>query len=70
MENVTLGDVRYNAQIGAFEARVDVRRNGSTYRYPCMVSGPLTMEPEHVRAGLARHALRQSDTGANLRSVL
>ena len=70
MTQINLGDIRYNATAGAFEARVDIERSGTTYRYPCQVAGPMTMEPEHVRKGLARHALRMSDTGSNLLSTI
>ena len=68
MTNINLGDVRYNAQAGAFEARVDIQRNGATFRYPCQVAGPVTMDMETVRSGLARHALRMSDSGSSLLS--
>ncbi len=69
MQNVSFGDIRYNAAIGAFEARVDISRGSRTFRYPARVSGPLDMSPEAVRDGLARSAMRMSDTG-DLRSVL
>ena len=52
------------------EARVDVDRNGTTYRYPCQVAGPIDMDAGHVRAGLTRHAMRMSDSGASLWSHL
>ncbi|PHP27489.1 orotidine 5'-phosphate decarboxylase [Limimaricola cinnabarinus] len=70
MQTIRLGDVRYNAQLGAFEARVDVDRNGTTYRYPCQVAGPIDMDAGHVRASLTRHAMRMSDSGASLWSHL
>lgn len=63
MGMIRLGDVRYNAQMGAFEARVDVERDGTTYRYPCQVSGPLDMDSNLVSQNLTKHALRQSDSG-------
>lgn len=68
MKNISLGDVRYNAQDGAFEARVDIRRGGTTFRYPCAVPGPMTMDMAAVRDGLAHAALRMSDTGGGLMS--
>ena len=68
MTQINLGDVRYNATAGAFEARVDIQRAGRTFRYPCQVPGPMTMDMERVRTGLARHALRMSDTGSSLLS--
>ncbi|QQA42593.1 orotidine 5'-phosphate decarboxylase [Pelagovum pacificum] len=69
MDNVSFGDIRYNAALGAFEARVDISRGGRTFRYPCRMNGPLDLTPDKVRAGLARHAMRMSDSG-DLRSVL
>ena len=63
MGMIRLGDVRYNAQAGAFEARVDVERDGKTYRYPCQVPGPLDMDAGWVSQNLTKHALRQSDSG-------
>lgn len=68
--DISLGDVRYNAQTGAFEARVDIARGNSTFRYPCQVAGPVTMDMDQVRAGLRRNALRMSDTGSELLSRL
>lgn len=68
MTNIHLGDVRYNAAAGTFEARVDIRRNNTTFRYPCAIAGPLSMDIQHVREGLTRHALRMSDSGADLLS--
>lgn len=65
---INLGDVRYNAQSGAFEARVDIARGGTTFRYPCSFAGPMTMDMGQVRAGLRRSALRMSDTRPDLLS--
>ena len=70
MENVTLGTVRYNPAVGAFEARVDIERGGTTYRYPCQLHGPLTLPEDQVRSGLARNAMRMSDSGGTTRSVM
>ncbi|MBS1301963.1 orotidine 5'-phosphate decarboxylase [Loktanella sp. SALINAS62] len=68
MTQINLGSVRYNATAGAFEARVDIQRAGQTFRYPCQVAGPMTMDMERVKSGLARHALRMSDSGSSLLS--
>lgn len=68
MPKIELGNVRYNAKDGAFEARVDVHRNGSTFRYPCDVKGPLDMDISRVRSQLAQRALLMSDSGARLHS--
>lgn len=70
MPKIELGNVRYNAKDSAFEARVDVSRDGKTFRYPCVVKGPLNMEISRVRAHLARRALQMSDSGARLHSHL
>ncbi|MEO9864617.1 MAG: orotidine 5'-phosphate decarboxylase [Yoonia sp.] len=66
--NISLGDVRYNATAGAFEARVDIARGTSTFRYPCSVAGPVTMDMDQVRDGLKRRAMRMSDTNPDLMS--
>ena len=70
MAQINLGDVRYNPSAGAFEARVDITHSGRTFRYPCQVAGPVTMDMAQVRDGLARHALRMSDSGALLMSSI
>ncbi len=59
---VRFKDVHYNAQRGAFEARVDIVRGAQTFRYPCSVAGPITMDPDTVRAGLYSKALKMSDS--------
>lgn len=66
MSNIHLGDVRYNAQTSAFEARVNITAGGTTYGYPCHVAGPLTMDMNTVRARLERHAMRLSVRGGGL----
>lgn len=62
MSGIRLGSVSYNLRLGAFQARVDVERNGTTFRYPCQISGPATMDIEMVRLGLTQQALRMSDS--------
>jgi len=62
MQAIKMGEVRYNAQIGAFEARVDIERNAVTFRYPCQLTAPISTDVEHVKLGLVRHALKMSDT--------
>lgn len=59
---VRLKDVHYNARDRAFEARVDIKRGNTTYRYPCRVAGPITMDAGAVRAGLFAKALSMSDS--------
>ena len=57
-----INDLRYNARSGAFEASVDIRREGHIYRYPRELQAPQSMDPESVKAGLAARALYMSDT--------
>ncbi len=68
--SLSLGEIRYNARNSAFEARVDIEKNGVTYRYPCSVEAPLTTEPTLIREALARQACRQSGVGASIMSVI
>lgn len=63
-----INDIRYNAQSGAFEARVDIERNGRMFRYPCAVPGPLDMDMTAVRHSLGHQAYRMSDSGTSLQS--
>jgi hypothetical protein len=58
-----LVSMRYDAARGAFEARVDVERDGRTYRYPCRVEAPESAPRDWLEEALTRHALRQSDSG-------
>ncbi len=58
-----LVSVRYDAAAGAFEARVDVERDGRTFRYPCRVEAPESAPRDWIEEALTRHALRQSDSG-------
>jgi hypothetical protein len=57
-----INNLRYNARSGAFEASVDIQRDGRMFRYPCEFIAPPTMEPATIAAGLAERALRMSDT--------
>lgn len=70
MTNIHLGDIRYNPQAGAFEARVDVHAAGHVYGYPCAVKAPLNMRPDAIRAKLIAQAERRSSGKGGLRSVL
>lgn len=58
-----LVSMRYDAAQGAFEARVDVERDGRTFRYPCRVEAPESAPREWIEEALTRHALRMSDSG-------
>ena len=57
-----VGSVRYDTAQGAFEARVDVERDGRTFRYPCRVEAPESAPRDWIEAALTRHALRMSDS--------
>lgn len=57
-----INNLRYNARVGAFEASVDIQRDGRTSRYPCELQAPQNMDPANVSAGLAARAMRMSDT--------
>lgn len=62
MANIRIGKISYNDRIGIFEARVDIIRESGTFRYPCALPGPRTMDPAEVEAGLATHARAMSDS--------
>ena len=64
MSKIKLHNVYYNGQAGAFEARVDIRRGAQTYRYPCQLSGPKTMDMKQVCEQLTLQAISMSDSGA------
>lgn len=53
---------RYNKAAGVFEARVDVTRNGATFRYPVQVAAPFDADPVWLSQALIRRALGLSDT--------
>lgn len=57
-----INNLRYNGRSGAFEASVDITRNGQTFRYPCEVFGPANMDAAIISASLRDRALRMSDT--------
>ena len=57
-----INNLRYNGQNNAFEASVDIFRDGHVYRYPCEVFGPASMDPAMISAGLRDRAMRMSDT--------
>ena len=56
-----INNLRYKASSGAFEASVEIQRDGRMLRYPCELFAPQTMEPTPIAAGLAARALRMSD---------
>ena len=54
--------VRYDAGLGAFEARVDVERDGRSFRYPCRIAAQESAPRDWLDAALTRQALAMSDT--------
>jgi len=66
MNDIRLHNVHYNPQASAFEARVDIRRGQTTFRYPCQVPGPMNMDMEKVCQNLTQQALHMSDTGGGM----
>ena len=68
--HVTFGKVHYNDRDERFEARVDIHRRGKTFRYPCTLRGPVDMDGDQVRLGLARQAMRMSDTSSQVMATL
>jgi hypothetical protein len=54
--------ISYDAARGAYAARVDVRRGGAVYRYPCEIPGPEGADPAWISAALAARALAMSDS--------
>lgn len=54
--------IRYDAAQGAYDGRVDLSRNGRTYRYPTRIEVPESTPRDEVEAALIQRALRMSDT--------
>ena len=57
-----ISKIWYNAANAAYEGRVDIKRNGRLFRYPCSVEGPMDMAPTAVRAKMIKQAFSMSDT--------
>lgn len=60
---VDFKSIWYNPARGAYEGRVDIHRNGRSFRYPCSVSGPADMPEGLVRHSMLAQARRMSDSG-------
>jgi hypothetical protein len=54
--------VRYDADQGLYHGRVDLERNGRTFRYPCRIEAPASAPRHLVERALARQALRMSES--------
>lgn len=59
---IRIGQVTFDEARGWFEARVDVTRDGRTFRYPARVQGPSGAPRAWIEAALADHAMRMSDS--------
>lgn len=57
MIKMYVGEIHYDHNAGAYQARVDIEREGHKFRYPCQVHGPEYLDMETVRSSLAQRAL-------------
>ncbi|PVA07882.1 orotidine 5'-phosphate decarboxylase [Thalassorhabdomicrobium marinisediminis] len=69
MPDISLGNIRYNLAAGTYEARVDIAKQGRTFRYPCAVPGPLDMVDADVRRGLTQQALTMAGREGGLFAI-
>lgn len=72
VEKLALQDIRYNPELGAFEAAVQIRENGESFSYPAHLMAPLHADFELVARGLTQKALsahRHNDTGLRMRNT-
>lgn len=60
--SVEVNCIWYNPAESAFEGRIDIHRDGRSFRYPCLVRGPMNMSPTEVRHRMEHQAKRMSDT--------
>lgn len=64
MTKITLGPVRFDQQRLTYQARVDVLRDGRTFRYPCQVTAAANADPAAICHGLVQQALKMSDSAS------
>ncbi|SLN36424.1 hypothetical protein [Pseudooctadecabacter jejudonensis] len=69
MSRIAVGDICYNPTNGAFEARVDIDREGRTYRYPCSIPGTLMMDDATIRRSLTQQAQKMAGREGGLMSI-
>jgi len=62
LQFVRLGQVSYDPARGRFAARVDLSRDGRTYRYPAEVSAPPAADAVWLSQALVQQAMAMSDT--------
>ncbi|QEW28678.1 hypothetical protein [Roseovarius indicus] len=58
IEKLGFDDVRYNPELSAFEALVQIREEGEVYSYPVHMLAPLNAEFDVIAKGLSDKALR------------
>jgi hypothetical protein len=66
---IRLGQVHDNDRLGAFAARVDIRRGTATCRYPCPLPRPADPDGAILRDGPMRQALRMPDSAVRRRAA-
>ena len=57
-EILNLGKIRYNPELGAFEALVRIFDAGEVYAYPVYLRAPLNAEFDVIARGLTQKARR------------
>jgi len=62
MQFFRLGQVSYDPARGIFAARVDLVRDGMTFRYPAEVAAPHAADPDWLMQALVDQAMAMSDT--------
>jgi len=56
IRKLTMDEIRYNPERGAFEAQVRIRQGDDWFSYPAHVCAPLHAEYTHVMRGLVADA--------------
>jgi hypothetical protein len=59
---VRLGRITHDAARGTFAARVDLSRDGRTFRYPSEVVAPPSADADWLSQALVAKAMSMSDT--------
>ncbi len=62
MTTALIRTIRYNPARHVHEARVDLIRDGRTFRYPCELPGPKNIDAGLLRDALLAQAISMSDT--------
>lgn len=70
MHDIAVGNIRYHATSGAYDACVDINRQGQTYKYACVVQGSLMMQDTDVRNNLCEQAIAMAGRIGGLHSIL